>query len=206
MAIANNRGKNMDNNIKLFILFVILIVFELNVFSDELKIYSPNKLHFFYTEELSKKQYRLYVYNGICKENILIYEGYLKYPLNNSVVIWHNNDLLEINIGTGSPGNYSLFYSCKLDKTSDKHYFPVAVNADRYLVLIGQEEVYITNIFENITKYYIKRDFENTAIKWLIFEKNNTYFDFEGNLIIKYMNSVKVWITEKINSTEIDLY
>ena len=140
---------------------------------------------------------KLIVYNGKMKKETIMDELILRYNLSDSVK-WHSNDLIEVNIKTGSPGNYSLFYSVDMDKVSKKHNFPLAIDANNNIILIGTEEVYVTNIFDGKTKYILNLDFANSAIKWLIFERENTYFDQEGHLNLKYTNSAGKWVEEKI--------
>lgn len=193
--------KNFKQLIVLIILFIIIINLNYSSRAEEnkayQKVFSPNGCNFLYYEESFNKKTKLFVYNEHLQKTVTIAEVYIRYSLDKGI-LWHNDDLLEINIKTGSPGNFSIFYSVNNNKISEELYFPLAVYPNKYLVLLGQEDVYITSIFDTKYRYKIDLDFQKTAIKWLIFDRKETYFDKNGNLFLKYKNNNNEWVTKQL--------
>lgn len=193
--------------IKLFLpilFFNFICIFEVEEVKANKKVFSPNGVNYVYYKMSSREKAKIFVYNNLLNTLVTITEISLRYPLDKGIS-WHNDDLVEINIKTGSPGNFSIFYSVNNDKISEKHYFPLAVDPNRYLVLLGDEEVYITGIFDTKNRYKLDLDFQVTAIKWLIFDRTNTYFDETGNLIFKYRNTNNEWVTGRLEQDLIKL-
>jgi hypothetical protein len=105
------------------------------------KAFSPNGANYLYFKPSHQKMAKIFVYNSRLNKTISIAEAEGPVRYGDLNCYWYNNDLLEINIGTGSQGNYSIFYSVN-NKMSEEHWFTVALDPKRYLVLLGQEDVY----------------------------------------------------------------
>ena len=167
------------------------------------KAFSPNGANYLYFKISQENIGKIFVYNSRLKKTIVIAEAPLRYQSFNYK--WYNDDLLEMNIWTGSPGNYSIFYSVDSNRISEKHYFPLAVDPRRYLVLLGQEYVYMTGIFDSKHSYKLDLNFQKTAIKFQIFDLENTYFDKNGNLVFRYQDADGKWSTGRIERDMIKL-
>ena len=81
----------------------------------------------------------------------------------------------------------------------------MAVESKRYLVLLGQEDVYITGIFDTKRSFKLDLNFQKTAIMFQIFDLENTYFDKSGNLLLKYQDVDGKWVTRRIEKDMIKL-
>jgi len=167
------------------------------------KAFSPNGAHYLYFKVSQEDVAKILVYNDRLKKTFTIVETPLRYQSLNYK--WFNDDLLEINIWTGSPGNYSIFYSVDNNKISEEQYFPLAVDPRRYLVLLGQEDVYITGIFDTKHSYKLDLNFQKTAIKFQIFDLERTYFDKSGNLLFRYQDADGRWVTGRLEKDMIKL-
>jgi hypothetical protein len=166
------------------------------------EFYSPNG-EFRCTIILLGKKLTAEIFDIKARNRKQIYNSFYRYSeLLQDVAVWRSNDLLEIKIPTGSPGIYSVFYSVKRKLLSDEYFFPLAVEGNRYWILTGGEEVAVYDIFTK-AKYLIKRDYLFTAIKYLVFNKANTYFRNDGNLQIEYTNSLSQIKREIIEKDEI---
>ena len=167
------------------------------------KAFSPNGVNYLYYNMSQENIAKIFVYNSFLKKTVIVAETPLGYPFLDYK--WYNDDLLEINVKTGSPGNFSIFYSCNNNKVSEKHDFPLAVDPKRYLVLLGQEDAYITGIFETQHIYKLDLNFQTTAIKYLIFDLKDTFFDEDGNLLFTYRNTNDKWVTGRLERDMIKL-
>lgn len=146
-----------------------------------------------------------YYIKKINNQFVKIYETKIRYPYFGDLKWYNNNELLEINITTGSPGHYSIFYSYAKDQVSTIHDFPIAVEPKNHLVLLGQEEVFVTKIFDPTYKFVIDEDFENSAIKWLVVDQDVTRFTSNGDLVIKFTTSKNNVVEKTIPSANIQL-
>ena len=72
-------------------------------------------------------------------------------------------------------------------------------------MLLGQEDVYITGIFDTKHKYKLNLNFKTSAMKYLIFDLKNTRFDNDGNLLIKYQDNADKWVTKRLEKNMIKL-
>jgi hypothetical protein len=167
------------------------------------KAFSPNGVNYLYYSISQENIAKIFVYNSCLKKTVIVAETPLRYSFLDYK--WYNDDLLEINVKTGSPGNFSIFYSVNNNKVSEKHDFPLAVDPKRYLVLLGQEDAYITDIFEAKHIYKLDLNFQRTAIKYLIFDLKNTYFDEDGNLLFKYRDTNDKWVKGQLERDTIKL-
>lgn len=169
------------------------------------RAFSPKGANYLYFKPTQQEIAKIFVYNGRFHKTVSIAEAESPVRYGSLNYQWYNDDLLEINIGTGSPGNYSIFYSVDNNKISEEHWFTVAVDPKRYLVLQGEEDVFITGIFDTKQKYKLNLNFYDAATKWLVIDLEHTSFDKDGNLLIRYQNPAKKWLTARIEKEMIKL-
>ena len=196
---------------RILTLFVFIFVsFQLPLFGIEdieRKILSTNRKNFVFIRSSNEKksEYKVYVFNSLLKKNNHLLDTYIRFSLDDFFkrIRWYNDDLVEINVTTGSPGNFSIFYSIKKNKKSDIIYFPLAIDSKDYLILVGQENAFISHIFEPSNEYILNENFADTAIVWLLFDKKGTYFDIEGNLHLSFTDRENTRIKKVIKKSTI---
>jgi hypothetical protein len=59
----------------------------------------------------------------------------------------HSSTLVEYYASCGSPCGYSVFVDCVSGKVSGSHWIPIAVDADRELLLNGESKLTVRSIF-----------------------------------------------------------
>lgn len=126
---------------------------------------------------------KLFVYNGRLKKKRIITEQAFRYE---PKITWHGNDIVEILIGTGSPGRFSLFYDLAGDVISEELWFVLAFDPRRRVALLGEDELKLVKVFEKTKPIIIKKDFYTTAILFQVLD--NAAFDGDGNLSFDYMD------------------
>jgi hypothetical protein len=190
-------------NIRKVVLFIFIFSTLVTICSQtqglnekENLVLSPEGDNYFFTYKGRDDITEFYVHNGEIDVNILIRKMRLYRPLRMQGIVWHTNELLEVNVETGSPGNFSVFYCVTDNLISDNLYFPVAVDAKRKRVLIADESVYIRDIFVDKFKFVLEREFALTAIKWLVIDRHTTHFNKDGSLSIRYLNKDNEWVEE----------
>jgi hypothetical protein len=148
---------------------------------------------------MTSEDQNLFIYNGILKKKRLFTKLPFRYEPD---ITWHGNDLVQVTVGTGSPGQFSLFYDLKKDVFSKEMWFVLAFDKKRRIVVLGEDRLRVVKVFENKEILEVKRnDFPVTAILFLVVEKAN--FDAQGNLHIQYQNSAGGKSTAVISSSEI---
>lgn len=126
---------------------------------------------------------KLFVYNGRLKKKRIITEQAFRYE---PEITWHGSEIVEILIGTGSPGRFSLFYDLAGDAISEEMWFVLAFDSRRRAALLGEDELKLVKVFEKAKPIIIRKDFYTTAILFQILE--NAAFDGDGNLSFDYMD------------------
>jgi len=150
-------------------------------------------------ELMTSNDQELNIYNGILKKKRL----FAKFPFRyEPQITWHGNDLVELTVGTGSPGRFSIFYDLKEDVFSEPMWFVLAFDETRRLAVLGEDRLRVVKVFENKEILEIKRnDLPVTAITFLIIEEAR--FDARGNLHLQYQNSTGEISIAVIPSSEI---
>ena len=118
----------------------------------------------------------------------MIFSVKLRYKLRKDAIKWFKNKIFEIKIHTGNPGVYSIFVSVNDGIISNPVNFVMAVDITGSYALVGEEDVYVLDIFKRKKLVCINRNYDNTAIKYLIFDLKETKFLDNGNLVIAYYN------------------
>lgn len=150
-------------------------------------------------ELLTAQDQELFVYNGIDKKKRLFAKLPFRYD---PQITWHRNDLVEVMVGTGSPGRFSIFYDLRKDVFSKHMWFVLAFDKSRRLALLGEDRLLIYSVFENKEIMEIKRnDIQKTAFTFLVVEASE--FDDEGNLHIKYLTKSGGTKSEVIDLSQI---
>ncbi len=152
---------------------------------------SPDNKSYFYSEGAEGGNVRFFVYNGSLQKTVMLLEQFMRYPIQKAE--WHDADLFELDVATGSPGIFALFYPVSKDRTSDPFWFPIAVDTTRELVAVAQERVYIARIFASETRFYPDLATKKTAITWLVIDREKTFFTSDGQLRIRYETNVGAW-------------
>jgi len=128
---------------------------------------------------------KLHINNGLLNTKRVIVEASFRYE---PIIKWHNNEVVEITIGTGSPGRYSVFYNLKTDKVSENIWFVLAYDTNRKIALLGDDRLRLIKVFEEKEIMDVKiPDIKLTAINFLVV--NNANFDDNGNISINYISS-----------------
>ncbi len=149
----------------------------------------------------------LYVFNGYLGVDREVLKTFFRYEPN---VLWHSNEIVEIEVGTGSPGRYSKFYDLRNDTISTEIWFVIAYDVSRSIAAVGEERLLITKVFQvdkpgaynSNNSVELKRDFKPTAILWLIIRSGR--FDSEGNFLFEYQNNKGTWVKSAVHADEID--
>jgi len=151
----------------------------------EVSVKSPDSLSrvFGNIHPRSGVEEKLFVYSGRLKKKRIVTEQAFRYE---PEITWHGNDIVEILIGTGSPGRFSLFYDLAVDVISEDMWFVLAFDASRRVALLGEDELKLVKVFEKTKPIIIKKDFYTTAILFQVVE--NAAFDGDGNLSFDYMD------------------
>lgn len=143
---------------------------------------------------------KVFVHNGLRKIDRVIVETPFRYE---PQIIWHGKNYVEIVIGTGSPGRYSVFYDLQRDRVSKEMWFVVAFDGRRGVAVLGQERVTIVDVFSNRELFEIHlSNLPVSAITFLLIESGR--FDSSGNLRLTYTDNVGRIRYYTLKSTEID--
>ena len=78
----------------------------------------------------------------------------------------------------------------------------MAVDITGSYALVGEEDVYVLDIFKGKKIFYINRNYDNTAIKYLLFDLKETKFLDNGDLVIAYYNLSMEKVYELINKND----
>nr|WP_315314959.1 hypothetical protein [Treponema denticola] len=187
--------------------FVIILIFHflVKLSSQELlpntKYYSDDGSSYFkFTEQggVSKG----FIWNKKTQNELMIFSLQLRYKLRKDAVRWFNNKIFEIKIHTGNPGVYSIFVSVNDGIISNQVNFVMAVDITGSYALVGEEDVYVLDIFKGKKIFYINRNYDNTAIKYLIFDLKETKFLDNGDLVIAYYNLSMEKVYEFLNKND----
>ena len=186
---------------------IIILVFHIFVklSSQELlsntKYYSDDGISYFkFTEQGGVT--KGFVWDKKSQHELMIFSLELRYKLRTDCIRWFKNRILEIKIHTGSPGVYSIFVSVNDGIISNPVNFVMAVDITGSYALVGEEDVYVLDIFKGKKIFYINRNYDNTAIKYLIFDLKETKFLDNGDLMITYYNLSMEKVYELINKND----
>lgn len=143
----------------------------------------------------------MYVYNGARKTSRVIVEAPFRYS---PEIRWYGNRYVEVVIGTGSPGNYSIFYDTQSDIVSEEMWFVVAFDKRRGIAVLGQDRIIVTDVFRNKELFEIKPvDLPITAVTFLVIE--NCRFTKNGDIQLKYTNVDDISKKYVVKSSYIDM-
>ena len=117
-----------------------------------------------------------FIWNKKTQNELMIFSLKLRYKLRKDAIKWFKNKIFEIKIHTGSPGVYSVFVSVNDGIISNPVNFVMAVDITGSYALVGEEDVYVLDIFKGKKIFYINRNYDNTAIKYLLFDLKKTKF------------------------------
>ena len=186
---------------------IIILVFHIFVklSSQELlsntKYYSDDGISYFkFTEQGGVT--KGFVWDKKSQHELMIFSLELRYKLRTDCIRWFKNRILEIKIHTGSPGVYSIFVSVNDGIISNPVNFVMAVDITGNYALVGEDDVYVLDIFKGKRIFYIIRDYARTAIKYLIFDLKETKFLDNGDMVITYYNSSMEKVYELINKND----
>lgn len=186
---------------------IIILVFHIFVklSSQELlsntKYYSDDGISYFkFTEQGGVT--KGFVWDKKSQHELMIFSLELRYKLRTDCIRWFKNRILEIKIHTGSPGVYSIFVSVNDGIISNPVNFVMAVDITGSYALVGEEDVYVLDIFKGKKIFYINRNYDNTAVKYLIFDLKETKFLDNGDLMITYYNLSMEKVYELINKND----
>ena len=186
---------------------IIILVFHIFVklSSQELlsntKYYSDDGISYFkFTEQGGVT--KGFVWDKKSQHELMIFSLELRYKLRTDCIRWFKNRILEIKIHTGNPGIYSIFVSVNDGIISNPVNFVMAVDITGSYALVGEDDVYVLDIFKGERIFYIIRDYARTAIKYLIFDLKETKFLDNGDMVITYYNSSMEKVYELINKND----
>jgi len=186
---------------------IIILVFHIFVklSSQELlsntKYYSDDGISYFkFTEQGGVT--KGFVWDKKSQHELMIFSLELRYKLRTDCIRWFKNRILEIKIHTGNPGIYSIFVSVNDGIISNPVNFVMAVDITGNYALVGEDDVYVLDIFKGERIFYIIRDYARTAIKYLIFDLKETKFLDNGDMVITYYNSSMEKVYELINKND----
>ena len=187
--------------------FVIILIFHffVKLSSQELlsntKYYSDDGISYFkFTEQGGVT--KGFIWNKKSQHELMIFSLELRYKLRTDCIRWFKNRILEIKIHTGNPGIYSIFVSVNDGIISNPVNFVMAVDITGNYALVGEDDVYVLDIFKGERIFYIIRDYARTAIKYLIFDLKETKFLDNGDMVITYYNSSMEKVYELINKND----
>lgn len=143
-----------------------------------------------------------FVWDKKSQHELMIFSLELRYKLRTDCIRWFKNRILEIKIHTGNPGIYSIFVSVNDGIISNPVNFVMAVDITGNYALVGEDDVYVLDIFKGERIFYIIRDYARTAIKYLIFDLKETKFLDNGDMVITYYNSSMEKVYELINKND----
>ena len=186
---------------------IIILVFHIFVklSSQELlsntKYYSDDGISYFkFTEQGGVT--KGFVWDKKSQHELMIFSLELRYKLRTDCIRWFKNRILEIKIHTGNPGIYSIFVSVNDGIISNPVNLVMAVDITGNYALVGEDDVYVLDIFKGERIFYIIRDYARTAIKYLIFDLKETKFLDNGDMVITYYNSSMEKVYELINKND----
>lgn len=143
-----------------------------------------------------------FIWNKKTQNELMIFSLKLRYKLRKDAIKWFKNKIFEIKIHTGSPGVYSIFVSVNDGIISNPVNFVMAVDITGNYALVGEDDVYVLDIFKGKRIFYIIRDYARTAIKYLIFDLKETKFLDNGDMVITYYNLSMEKVYELINKND----
>ena len=168
-------GRVYDKSLAMKKYFVIILIFLflIKLSSQELlpdiKYYSDDGSSYFkFTEQGGVT--KGFIWNKKTQNELMIFSLELRYKLRKDAIRWFKNKIFEIKIHTGNPGVYSIFVSVSDGIISNQVNFVMAVDITGSYALVGEEDVYVLDIFKGKKIFYINRNYDNTAIKYLLFD------------------------------------
>lgn len=184
---------------------ILIFLFWVKLSSQELlpdtKYYSDDGSSYFrFTEHGGVT--KGFIWNKKSQHELMIFSLELRYKLRTDCIRWFKNRILEIKIHTGNPGIYSIFVSVNDGIISNPVNFVMAVDITGNYALVGEDDVYVLDIFKGERIFYIIRDYARTAIKYLIFDLKETKFLDNGDMVITYYNSSMEKVYELINKND----
>ena len=136
---------------------IIILVFHIFVklSSQELlsntKYYSDDGISYFkFTEHGGVT--KGFIWNKKTQNELMIFSLKLRYKLRKDAIKWFKNKIFEIKIHTGNPGVYSIFVSVNDGIISNPVNFVMAVDITGSYALVGEEDVYVLDIFKGKKK------------------------------------------------------
>ena len=172
-------GRVYDKSLAMKKYFVIILIFHffVKLSSQELlpdtKYYSDDGSSYFkFTEHGGVT--KGFIWNKKTQNEFMIFSLQLRYKLRKDAIRWFKNKIFEIKIHTGNPGVYSIFVSVNDGIISNQVNFVIAVDITGSYALVGEEDVYVLDIFKGKKIFYINRNYDNTAIKYLLFDLKKT--------------------------------
>ena len=200
-------GRVYDKSLAMKKYFVIILIFLflIKLSSQELlpdiKYYSDDGSSYFkFTEQGGVT--KGFIWNKKTQNELMIFSLELRYKLRKDAIRWFKNKIFEIKIHTGNPGVYSIFVSVNDGIISNQVNFVMAVDITGSYALVGEEDVYVLDIFKGKKIFYINRNYDNTVIKYLIFDLKETKFLDNGDLMITYYNLSMEKVYELINKND----
>ena len=200
-------GRVYDKSLAMKKYFVIILIFLflIKLSSQELlpdiKYYSDDGSSYFkFTEQGGVT--KGFIWNKKTQNELMIFSLELRYKLRKDAIRWFKNKIFEIKIHTGNPGVYSIFVSVNDGIISNQVNFVMAVDITGSYALVGEEDVYVLDIFKGKKIFYINRNYDNTAIKYLLFDLKETKFLDNGDLMITYYNLSMEKVYELINKND----
>ena len=184
---------------------ILIFLFWVKLSSQELlpdtKYYSDDGSSYFrFTEHGGVT--KGFIWNKKTQNELMIFSLKLRYKLRKDAIKWFKNKIFEIKIHTGNPGVYSIFVSVNDGIISNPVNFVMAVDITGNYALVGEDDVYVLDIFKGERIFYIIRDYARTAIKYLIFDLKETKFLDNGDMVITYYNSSMEKVYELINKND----
>ena len=115
-------------------------------------------------------------------KNKVVYDGFSNVE---PKLEWIGSSVLAVTVYTGGNGTFDILYDVVKDRISGHIDFVVAIDKSNGIMLIAQRKVWVQYAFDDGHKFYLNYDFDDSAIKSLIFE-DGTGFEANGNLELKY--------------------
>ena len=130
---------------------ILIFLFWVKLSSQELlpdtKYYSDDGISYFkFTEHGGVT--KGFIWNKKTQNELMLFSLKLRYKLRKDAIKWFKNKIFEIKIHTGNPGVYSIFVSVNDGIISNPVNFVMAVDITGSYALVGEEDVYVLDIFK----------------------------------------------------------
>ena len=152
----------------------------------KIESYSPDNKSKVYGDVISwEDNQELFIQNGITGNKKLLLKSSFKFE---PEITWFGNDVVQVRVATGSPGNYSIFYDIKSDRVSEELCFVLAFDKNNNLALLGEDKLLVKEVFNGKIIHTLKiKDIYNSFVLAQVVDYAK--FDDNDKLTIKYMTN-----------------